>query len=154
MLQCKGSPALCRALLCCRWQDLTTTLDGPEVCIFKEACKKNKVSRCESHQGLCMLLYVLTAALQLRRCHLSILAERAQHSSCCRESKVSRTATWGHMGAAPGSSHGATAEQTNVASTPEPGHRCAPRGIAYGWHTATLPPAVCLGGCCISCAGD
>jgi hypothetical protein len=26
-----------------RWQDLTTTLDGPEVAIFKEACKKNKV---------------------------------------------------------------------------------------------------------------
>jgi hypothetical protein len=36
-------------MLCClhthtrRWQDLTTTLCGPEVAIFKEACKKNKV---------------------------------------------------------------------------------------------------------------
>jgi hypothetical protein len=30
-------------MLCCRWQDLTTTLDGPEVSIFKEACRKNKV---------------------------------------------------------------------------------------------------------------
>jgi hypothetical protein len=38
-----GLLALCRAVLCCRWQDLTTTLDGPEVCIFKEACRKNKV---------------------------------------------------------------------------------------------------------------
>lgn len=28
-----------------KWQDLTTTLDGPEVKIFKEACKKNKVSK-------------------------------------------------------------------------------------------------------------
>lgn len=26
-----------------KWQDLTTTLDGPEVAIFKEACKKNEV---------------------------------------------------------------------------------------------------------------
>jgi len=26
-----------------RWQDLTTTLDGPEVGIFREACRKNKV---------------------------------------------------------------------------------------------------------------
>lgn len=26
-----------------KWQDLTTTLDGPEVAIFKDACKKNKV---------------------------------------------------------------------------------------------------------------
>lgn len=26
-----------------KWQDLTTTLDGPEVKVFKEACKKNKV---------------------------------------------------------------------------------------------------------------
>lgn len=31
------------AVLCCRWMDLTTTLDGPEVSIFKEACRKNKV---------------------------------------------------------------------------------------------------------------
>jgi amidase len=26
-----------------KWQDLTTTLEGPEVKIFQEACKKNKV---------------------------------------------------------------------------------------------------------------
>jgi hypothetical protein len=26
-----------------KWRDFTTTLDGPEVAIFKEACKRNKV---------------------------------------------------------------------------------------------------------------
>lgn len=26
-----------------KWRDYTTTLDGPEVGIFKEACKRNKV---------------------------------------------------------------------------------------------------------------
>jgi hypothetical protein len=26
-----------------KWRDFTTTLDGPEVTIFKEACKRNKV---------------------------------------------------------------------------------------------------------------
>ena len=44
---CRDMPVLCCAVLCravlVRWQDLTTTLDGPEVCIFKEACRKNKV---------------------------------------------------------------------------------------------------------------
>jgi amidase len=27
-----------------KWRDLTTTLDGPEVAVFKESCKKNKAS--------------------------------------------------------------------------------------------------------------
>ncbi len=27
-----------------KWKDFTTTLDGPEVAIFKEACKRNKVT--------------------------------------------------------------------------------------------------------------
>jgi len=36
-------PTAAYGLCCLRWQDLTTTLDGPEVGIFREACKKNKV---------------------------------------------------------------------------------------------------------------
>lgn len=35
-----------------KWRDFTTTLDGPEVAIFKEACKRNKVRRGSCRQGL------------------------------------------------------------------------------------------------------
>jgi hypothetical protein len=36
-----------------KWQDLTTTLDGPEVKIFQEACKKNKVGAAQKSRLHC-----------------------------------------------------------------------------------------------------